>query len=674
MAETDFEAGTLVRHRQWGIGEVIGGNIEERKLLVEFDQGSEMEFGLEVAHRALRVLPEGGLASLGRQDRDMLRHWARESVLRLITAAIIDLEQEAKSTKLPAGIKISDLRASIETSGAIDGAWAGWWKRARRVIEESPYFGLHRATISSRRAVGTSLPDVPLPPAEKKKPTRKPSKDEISRLVADLANGDASAELSKPLTPKALASLVRELASRQMLSKVAPAVFFNDLAPDVRRLESVLSTLFEVGATWEALALLGHLVRELIASADDRETASRRKVLNARLELLRKITKRVFAVPPPPGLAMSPFWAQSSEAWIDARDRSPGDQQGVGAVLEQLLGNYLDVFAESGVEQIVGAFRIGANATSARAALTALARRISEPTRVMLLARLLEASPAQVSDAAWDHLSRSVPEEAIKTLWRWMPTDESRGDTAEAIAKLVCRLDRKPETPVGTSMLALAVEARSFLSAAPELDAVIKRHAMSVLEVAAKGTELPEPHGMSSTAWSLIEAARDHAAQIRRSSDAARRRLEVKLSELEQAGVTARQERDQSDKLASELKGAFKSPERWTAFNAKVQVFEALTGVLQEAMVSAATGVPSWVSSFDLALARFGVERDSEMEGVLERFDPERHAFATEGGRIDAFVFILAPGYRMRDPDGGVTILKRALVEEVPTDGDEPRD
>lgn len=604
----------------------------------------------------------------------MLRHWARESVLRLIAAALLDLEQEAKSTKLPPGIKISDLRASIETSGAIDGAWAGWWKRVRKVIEESPYFGLHRATISSRRAVGTPLPDVPLPPAEKKKPTRKPSKDEISRLVEDIAKGDAFAELSKPPTPKALGLLVRELSSRQMLSKVAPAVFFNDLAPDVRRLEAILSTLFEVGATWEALAVLGHLVRELTVGADGTETASRRKALKARLELLSKITAKIFADPPPPALALSPFWVQSAEMWIDARAQSPGDEQGVAGVLEALLGNYLEVFAEGGVEQITGGFRSGANATTAGAAFSALARRVSEPTRVLLLTRVLQAYPDLAVDAAWEQLSRSAPADAIETLRGWLPTGESSEATTKAIADLICRLDRKPETLAGTSMLALAVEARSFLPTAPELDAVIKRHAMSVLEAAAKGTELPGPDWMPSTAWPLMEAARDHAARIRRSSDAARKRLEVKLSELEQAGVTARQERDESDKLTSELKGAFKSPERWTAFNAKAQVFESLTGLLQEAIVSAGPGGPSWVSAFDLALARFGVERDSEVDGVLERFDPERHAFVTEGGRIDAFVFILAPGYRMRDPDGGVTILNRALVEEVPTDGDEPRD
>ena len=147
MAETDFEAGTLVRHRQWGTGEVIG-KTEDSKVLVEFDQGLEMEFGLEVARRALRALPEGGLASLGRQDRDMLRHWARESVLRLTAAALVDLEQEAKSTKLPAGITNSDLRASIETSGAIDEAWAGWWKR------ETP----RRSSPTLRRQPGPCLP------------------------------------------------------------------------------------------------------------------------------------------------------------------------------------------------------------------------------------------------------------------------------------------------------------------------------------------------------------------------------------------------------------------------------------------------------------------------------------------------------------------------------------
>jgi transcription elongation factor GreA len=127
-----FETGKLLYHPGgWGAGEVTEISASEREVHVRFISGRRDRFPLGAAVEIFEPLPEEDLRALHFRDAEGMRKRLREDPLAVLRAIVARHGGRASTV----AIKNALLQVGVEGS-----AWSGWWRKARKLAESSPWF------------------------------------------------------------------------------------------------------------------------------------------------------------------------------------------------------------------------------------------------------------------------------------------------------------------------------------------------------------------------------------------------------------------------------------------------------------------------------------------------------------------------------------------------------
>ncbi|HEV8113185.1 MAG TPA: GreA/GreB family elongation factor [Planctomycetota bacterium] len=127
-----FEQKRLVYHRGgWGVGEVTEVNHDALEIGVRFANGRKDRFPVAGAVDIFELLPDEDLRALHFRDPDAMRKLLRQDPLAVLRAVL----ERHGGRATNAAIKNALLQVGVEGS-----AWSGWWRKTRKIAEESEWF------------------------------------------------------------------------------------------------------------------------------------------------------------------------------------------------------------------------------------------------------------------------------------------------------------------------------------------------------------------------------------------------------------------------------------------------------------------------------------------------------------------------------------------------------
>jgi transcription elongation factor GreA len=127
-----FQKGRLIYHGGgWGVGEIEELAHDTAEVLVRFQNGRRDRFPLAAAVDIFEPLPEDDLRARHFRDPDSLRKAVRTDPLDVLKAVLVRHQGRASNV----GIKNALMQIGIDGS-----SFSGWWRRARKLAETSPWF------------------------------------------------------------------------------------------------------------------------------------------------------------------------------------------------------------------------------------------------------------------------------------------------------------------------------------------------------------------------------------------------------------------------------------------------------------------------------------------------------------------------------------------------------
>ncbi|MBK7641869.1 MAG: GreA/GreB family elongation factor [Planctomycetes bacterium] len=127
-----FQKGSLIYHAGgWGVGEIEEVVNEPAEVVVRFQNGRRDRFPLAAAMDIFDPLPEEDLRARHFRDPDALRKAVRTEPLDVLKAVLLRHQGRASNV----GIKNALMQIGIDGS-----SFSGWWRRARKLAETSPWF------------------------------------------------------------------------------------------------------------------------------------------------------------------------------------------------------------------------------------------------------------------------------------------------------------------------------------------------------------------------------------------------------------------------------------------------------------------------------------------------------------------------------------------------------
>ncbi|MEZ4653017.1 MAG: hypothetical protein R3E12_05265 [Candidatus Eisenbacteria bacterium] len=122
-------------HASWGVGRVLSSDTEN--LMIDFAEASSHRMSVNLARRALEVVPADDLRVMVRERPDDLKVMVKESPTEVAYLGIRQLGGQAKTT---------DLKRVLTGSGVMTTSrWTTWWKDAKTAMESDPRFDLSQA-------------------------------------------------------------------------------------------------------------------------------------------------------------------------------------------------------------------------------------------------------------------------------------------------------------------------------------------------------------------------------------------------------------------------------------------------------------------------------------------------------------------------------------------------
>ncbi len=138
LQDKDIHIGMIVSHHKFGTGEIVGMPDEGEHLQIDFQSKPGHLMTRRMAIRALNQvledwtqIPEDGLEASLLENRGAVSLWIDEAPLRLVAAALVDMDNKARATPLK-----DKLTASVIEPAR----WNQWWKKVRPTLMKSKYF------------------------------------------------------------------------------------------------------------------------------------------------------------------------------------------------------------------------------------------------------------------------------------------------------------------------------------------------------------------------------------------------------------------------------------------------------------------------------------------------------------------------------------------------------
>lgn len=659
-----FSPGDVVSHHEWGVGRVVEVKTEpEAHIIVDFPNKRSHQIKAQLANDALHKLPADGLEALLLREPDKVAQWGQHAPLKLIGAALADLERPAR---------VADLKAKLHGRDLLTSKWETWWKRVQPVVKESPLFDV--GVDRSYRLVSQvdQIPEEPLPSAPKKvRPTRM-SGTQVQEMASELEAGQIKFESLKGA--KNLRMLAREIVRRTSASQGARAAIRKALDGPVLPIRFILEELSSSGRPTESIEVLLHYTDsiQVLARRPGREKGTKvGEHIVAKLHLLDDTTKRLaehHQLPEDP-LPLSPFVKALLQLALTIRRESTSTWRSeavdcVSSAMASLAAGQPSVF------DIVGEYLATQESDISRkvAVTGSLLARVPPACRSEAVDRLLIRSlvgPPEFAEECFARylgadeqlnwlssaLQRSCDTTALEVLARLLRRKSTRLDAQEQVTCLelaigIASVSRKAHATLGPLIMDRLKERLDVVSRETS-QATLRASLESVLDV------------IEGTALAKVNEERETFAGIRAN-------LESNMTNLQEAVQTSRRESARLKEMVEQLKSSYHLPEQWTEFKGKKEVLEGLAGLYQEISLAKESGVDAEATAWVLqrlqnVLLKHGVSKFGQMEGP-EDYDPALHQFIPGFEGTGKEVKIQSPGFQWQDPAGNKITLARAKV------------
>tara|TARA_R110002126_G_scaffold41590_16_gene120928 strand:+ start:9676 stop:11862 length:2187 start_codon:yes stop_codon:yes gene_type:complete len=140
-----FQPKTLVFHPGgWGAGEVQGLNVAKLELHVKFATGMQDHFPMNAAIDIFDCLRENELKGLHFRDGDGIRKHAKKEPLDVLRTIVE--HHHGKTTT-------NAIRNALMQIGIEGSAWSAWWRKARKLAENSEWFDVNGTPAKSSVAL-----------------------------------------------------------------------------------------------------------------------------------------------------------------------------------------------------------------------------------------------------------------------------------------------------------------------------------------------------------------------------------------------------------------------------------------------------------------------------------------------------------------------------------------
>ncbi len=182
LTDEDIRIETIVSHRQLGAGKIVdvGGN---GRVMVDFASEPGHSMSRDDAKRSLRKLRVEGLEASLILNPEETRRWADEAPLRLVAAALVDIDRRPAQKK--------SISEKLTPDLVSPDAWERWWNRVQPKLKDSPLFDYSRK--GTRLAKRLSEEEL----ASLSEPTATPKRSESGKDRAGRPPTSATARLSE---------------------------------------------------------------------------------------------------------------------------------------------------------------------------------------------------------------------------------------------------------------------------------------------------------------------------------------------------------------------------------------------------------------------------------------------------------------------------------------------
>ncbi|MCE5241332.1 GreA/GreB family elongation factor [bacterium] len=154
-----FSPGAYVMHRSWGVGLIK--RKEDEDLFVDFEDHPAHRMALGPARQVLMPLAHDSLQVQRATDLSSLQEQAKDTPAEVIYRLIVESGGE---------IVTPDIKLRLSPWLIEESAWAGWWRNARKAMEEDPRIDCSQAFRHLYREAKQGLEvDVPLLPLDRRK-------------------------------------------------------------------------------------------------------------------------------------------------------------------------------------------------------------------------------------------------------------------------------------------------------------------------------------------------------------------------------------------------------------------------------------------------------------------------------------------------------------------------
>lgn len=663
MNQREFHPGDVVSHHAWGIGVIVEVDPDASpELKIDFQNKRQHQMNLQLARSSLTVLVPNGLEALFVKSPQELANWSEEAPLKLIGAALADINKPAKPM---------EIKDHIEHKHLLNTSWGNWWKRVQPAIADSPQFR-KRSNGSYELAVSLDqIPKTPLPAVLQKKKKEALSSAAAKEIAVKVINGEASlgdikgAEVLKPI--------LKELLRKDTPVEPASAAFLKVTDGPVVNIRIVINGLSKAKRLPELIRTLEQIVSGIrnsyITSHYDIEEKKREHFI-AKLGLLEYGAKKIVAYPFSAGFAREitafteyalgfaldlwqegmPKWRAHSISGILSAVAIVGEKNlQVRKIISTFIGEYAcEVSTKIGIaEELIRKFG-EAEKTAFRDEVFGAAIELSP----QFATQYFERHVASQERSNWISvfLRKIFPNRTLESLFEILKKNRNvlRARDLTKYAELVAAL-AAANSLVGSSEL---------VSLQSELDSALIDTLMGK-QTGAERVPTSVLNSIGKVIDAKLQAERKQSMQIRHEMES---KINSLHGELEEERIRVSRQEDEIERLQS----GYRVPEKWATFYGKKEIAEGLVRIHQEAFLADDPGIDTstrrWLLlRMEILLQRKGITPFGDV-GNKEKYDPALHDFVVSTQETTDMVTVVCPGFRWEDPSGNKIILSRARV------------
>ena len=658
--------GSLVSHRNFGVGEV-SSLTEDHRVLVTFSETGDQTFGALMAKNELAIVPGGGLKERQYYNSESLNELARTSPLRLLALVLTDLGREGKH---------KTLKGLLENSNLISTPWSAWWKMVRGMAQESKSFEVKKD--------GSVLLVVESDQVESE-PLRKPGPiqakiKEPKATVGQIVNEFKNCSVSIDSTPvRVLRKAIRELVTEddfQFVHEMDPG----DWLLSIPATRGILDELSRAAKPNYWFKILLHLVDGLKLHLETEEIASDKSTNRKWFESRARLVETVMRKPPSASIVSDPELAErivfEIVSLISKIDRIPSVLWTVDS--RKALVNSLVVGVEEDSEY----------ATLLGRGLSHLPDSVPKLSRIAILDSLLVGLNDDLRDSSLRKLWAQSPEIAIESGWRYLSKKLSDEELIDFIIRESSFTDSQNHRGVLSALAEYTIRlskkhlenrlpmlVKSQISLALQSDGLTQQfrdHLTQNLIRSLRRDQGPESGQELTYVLDVLGGVIDSFTNESDQQYEAKLKVrEAEISQLEKDLYLSVVEREKADSLADDIRSSFRVPETWAKSQGELKVLEEIANYYQELTISVhevTEGSNLWATlkQLEAILAKFEVKTIGEV-GMTENFDSKTHLSTAGQVLPGSKVSLLCPGfYRVdRQLSDNRVVLAKAFVKEI---------